>query len=119
MNVYQQLLDDAIQKTFTKEKLFADLIDSKLSDLGIILNNAQIEDLIKKILNESIMDSFSFSIDEKELLKCPQNLLELSNISIPLTFDSEKDLVVLKIKSIKLYKILFKNLCQNSQRTFC
>ncbi|CAG0943598.1 hypothetical protein BROC_02351 [Candidatus Brocadiaceae bacterium] len=98
MNVYQQLLDEAIQKTFTKEKLFADLLDNKLSDLGIVLNNAQIEDLVKKILNESLMDSFSFSIDEKELMKCPQNLLELSDKSISITFNSEKDLAELENK---------------------
>lgn len=92
MDKLQRTLDRALKKAFSVDKIVAPIINRKLKERGIVLNDKQLLQLQKEIKNSKNLGTFNFQIDEEAALQCPPDLKGKPNTPISLAIDAEKDL---------------------------
>jgi len=92
MDKLQRTLERALKKAFSVDKIIASIINKKLKERGIVLNDKQLFQLQKKIKNSKNLGTLHFRIDEEEALQCPSDVKGKPNASISLAIDAEKDL---------------------------
>jgi hypothetical protein len=92
MDTLQKLLENTLQKAFSTENIVASILNKKLKEIGIVINDKQLQQLQKEIKNSKNLAAFNFKIDEEEALACPSSLKGQANESFSLNIDTEKDL---------------------------
>jgi hypothetical protein len=114
MNVLQDMLNKALQESFSAENVIAPIIKKKFKSIGISLSDKQQQQLKEQIKTNNYSGSLNFHFEEDDFLECPLALKEHPNSSISLTIDADQELSNIDVKLRNIAEELIPSIASES-----